>query len=134
MTPPLPSQSTTADEIREAHDLLMRHYGEPVLPIKKVCDGIFAWLDAISEEHGGDACEAGQRDEVLHRIAEAYESVGFSLSIAASKSNLLWRLLYLGQPIRTKKCPEHDGHWSGYAWPGKECECNVGADITGWLS
>lgn len=122
-----------ADEIREAHDLLMRHYGEPVLPVKKVCEGIQMWLDAIREEHGGEECEPGQRDEVLHRIAEAYGAIGFSLSIAASKSNLLYRLLYLSQPIRTKKCPEHDGHWSGYGWEPCPHGCSVGYDLTGWL-
>lgn len=67
------------------------------------------------------------------RIAEA-ASV---LQIPIAKSNLLHRLIYIGEPLRTKKCPEHQGRWSGCDWNFDEdkpvCECTSGLNITGWL-
>jgi hypothetical protein len=45
------------------------------------------------------------------------------------KSNLLDRLVYGGEPLRTRMCPKHKGKWSGLPSPGNDCEC----DLTGWL-
>lgn len=116
--------------IEDAHAVLEEHYREPVRPISEVCKGITTWLDAIHDEHLEDS-----DDYSLHQIALACDGFhGLFLSATANKSNLLYRLLYLRQPLRTKKCPTHDGHWSGYGWPGEgTCECAVGLDLTGWL-
>lgn len=127
------TQASRPIDVREAHDLLARHYGEPVLPIHEVCKGIQVWLGAIVAEHLPDPDgteEQPWRDHALATIAQAASELPF-LSLTASKSNLLFRLLYLRQPLRTKKCPQHDGHWSGYG----EClhGCAVGSDVTGWL-
>lgn len=50
------------------------------------------------------------------------------------KSNLLYRVLVLRQPIRTQPCPTHQGTWSGldfgentHGFP--HCVCG----LTGWL-
>jgi hypothetical protein len=56
-----------------------------------------------------------------------------------AKSNLLYRLLYLGERLRTEPCPRHRGVWSGYKDSAPFCDCQylesgtVGFDVTGWL-
>lgn len=47
------------------------------------------------------------------------------------KSDLLDRLLYQGQKLRTERCPVHDGRWSGLEHPTNYCEHGCG--FTGWL-
>jgi hypothetical protein len=49
------------------------------------------------------------------------------------KSNLLWRLIYRGQPLRTEMCPLHQGQWSGCAWDPCPHGCSDGNNVTGWL-
>lgn len=114
--------------VDQAHAVLREHYGEEVRPVHEVCQAITTWLRAIHTEHLHDS-----DDHILKGIAQSVEPVSEQIAlIAANKSNLLYRLIYLRQPLRTKKCPKHQGHWSGYGW-NNECECMVGADITGWL-
>lgn len=48
-----------------------------------------------------------------------------------SKSNLLARILYNGEKVRTRTCPEHKGRWSGVEW--SESRCPHGCQLTGWL-
>ena len=48
--------------------------------------------------------------------------------ITIAKSSFLYRVLYLGEPLRTVRCPVHQGHWSGAAM-FEGCECGG----TGWL-
>lgn len=43
------------------------------------------------------------------------------------KSNLLYRLLYLREPVRQVKCPTHQGSWHGIS--PDPCACGM----TGWL-
>lgn len=47
------------------------------------------------------------------------------------KSSLLDRLLYAGEKLRTRKCPTHNGHWSGLEHDGNVCP--HGCQLTGWL-
>lgn len=54
------------------------------------------------------------------------------LRVAIRKSNLLYRLLYGGEPLRTQPCPEHQGVWSGIGTPDKP-DCPHGCGFTGWL-
>jgi hypothetical protein len=52
------------------------------------------------------------------------------------KSNLLSRLIYAGEPVRTKPCPVHKGRWSGCTLPeDTKCDgaCMHGSNVTGWL-
>ena len=49
------------------------------------------------------------------------------MRLAASKSNLLGRLVYGEQDVRTEMCPTHKGHWSGL--DDGSCKCGH----TGWL-
>lgn len=117
----------SVEEAAAMEAALTEHYGEPVRPVSAYCKAFQQWATAIRQEDAGD----GEGDRTYGRIVE----VGMQLELAIRKSNLLWRLIYLGEELRTVKCPAHDGHWSGYAYPGAECPhgCCSGYDITGWL-
>lgn len=96
-----------------------RDLGEPVVPIATVCRAFSAWGDATG----------------LKRWPSNFE---------AFKSNLLHRLIYLQEwPMRTEKCPKHNGVWSGCSW-GNYCDCQkiinphdgrvyYDSNVTGWL-
>jgi hypothetical protein len=47
------------------------------------------------------------------------------------KSNLLARILYEGEKLRTQKCPEHKGKWSGCE--SGENICPHKCQLTGWI-
>jgi hypothetical protein len=101
---------------------LSSYYGEPVMPLSKVCAGLRKWGEAMTRVEGDG--EAG-----------TYRSLGTQVLGAlghATKSNLLFRILYLGEDPRTEKCPVHKGVWSGCEPDGK-CECMSGSNVTGWL-
>jgi hypothetical protein len=131
------SEKHLDDETRLHYEAeLRKHYGDVIVPLNRVCNAIFEWLRVIHEEHL-ETEDDGSRDEALHAIAKAVDLIGgstLSVSIMARKSNLLARLIYANQKVRTKKCPEHKGHWSGYYSISEgPCECCDGLDITGWL-
>lgn len=77
-----------------------------------------------------------ETNELCKSLEDWYkkQSKGRGLSLAVSKSCLLDRLIYGGEELRTKKCPEHDGHWSGCSFLA-ECPhgCSFGANLTGWI-
>ena len=82
--------------------------------------------------------EPSERD---YAIEELRQSESFAESVVhvlmqVGKSNLLWRLIYGGQTLRTTPCPTHKGVWSGCVWPkdAKDaCACMDGSNVTGWL-
>lgn len=122
--------SLTASEVEELTRILTRHHNEPVMPVSRYCDAFSKWAGALAEratrETDGDK---HFRDANLDAIAK----LALTIELAIRKSNLLYRLIYAGQPIRTQMCPIHKGHWSGYGHGGHPCECQDGYDITGWL-
>lgn len=92
------------------------------------CEILFQWLDLICEQVEADEAAGRQADANFVVIAASAHSI----RMAATKSNYLARRIYGGEEHRTVKCPEHDGHWSGYGI----CThgCSIGRyDITGWL-
>lgn len=80
-------------------------------------------------------CEAFQTWANLYLKAEPDDYAAFShVRIAVDKSNLLWRLIYGGEKVRTRPCPVHKGEWSGCILdPDKLCACACGSNLTGWL-
>jgi hypothetical protein len=85
-------------------------------------------------------CEASQA------MAPTTPSGGFGVfGLRIRKSNLLYRLLYRREQLRTVACPAHKGHWAGYdsQFEGERdyavCECQYlesghwALDVTGWL-
>jgi hypothetical protein len=120
-------------ETREHYEHeLEKHYGEPIWPISDFCDRLGLYIQALKE---------GREDKRAFYTSSPYSKEitdflidnGPTIITFARKSNLLFRLLYLRQPLRTKKCPKHQGHWSGCKFGLDGCECQVGFDVTGWL-
>jgi hypothetical protein len=104
---------------------LREHYHQPVMPVGAYCDAFRSWLtaieDAVKREPG-----SLELSGMLERLRDVQTDV--------FKSNMLYRLLYLGEPVRTEMCPIHKGHWSGCASPERECpHCMSGSDVTGWV-
>lgn len=116
--------SLTAAEVAMYEDALTRHYGERVAPVSAVCGALQSYVSALRE--------SGEDGPFPADAAEAIREHGPTMFMFARKSNLLYRLIYAGLPLRTKKCPEHKGHWTGCDAPGT-CACQVGTDVTGWL-
>lgn len=114
-----------AIDIETARRVLEQHYGERVAPVSEYCRAIEDYIRALAADGAGSP-STDALNEIARTLAKGLHGVYFA------KSNLLYRLLYLGQPLRTEKCPEHDGQWSGYGWD-EPCACQVGNDITGWL-
>ena len=69
-----------------------------------------------------DAIEAEEDAQAISRVF-----------MKIRKSNLLCRLLYAGQELRTEMCPTHKGKWSGCSWGENPCACNDDGNVTGWL-
>ena len=62
-------------------------------------------------------------EEADHQVDRTFLSI--------RKSNLLARLLYAGEKLRSQACPEHKGKWSGIEWPDKPCPHKC--QMTGWV-
>jgi len=97
----------TNDEAESMLKELAKHFGEPVLPLERFCHAMTTWSE----------------------LAKADLPI-----LSIKKSNLLYRMIYLGEEPRDVPCPLHRGKWSGCKEPGycacqKPDECNV----TGWL-
>jgi hypothetical protein len=95
-----------------------RDLGEPVVPIAVVCAAFSTWGKASGRN-------------------------AWPTNFEAMKSNLLYRLIYLREPLREEKCPKHQGRWSGCAF-GTYCDCQkiinpadglvyYDSNVTGWL-
>jgi hypothetical protein len=69
-------------------------------------------------------------EELVSYEEAAYQVERVFLSIR--KSNLLARLLYSGEKLRTTMCPEHKGKWSGIEW-GPDGVCPHKCQLTGWI-
>lgn len=96
---------------------LTKHHGHPVLPLPRVCKAFDTWSRALVTEGDGDPQLTKQARDLRHLI-----------HVTIPKSNLLYRLLYAGETLRTERCPEHAGVWVGPV-TGGSCECGG----TGWL-
>jgi hypothetical protein len=70
-----------------------------------------------------------QLDELLRFQEAAHQIERTFLSI--HKSNLLARLLYNGEKLRTQMCPEHKGKWSGIEFGDTVCPHKC--QLTGWI-
>lgn len=94
------------EEVEEMLAELSAHFGEPVRPVSHYCKALDAW---------------GKVADI-----KDYRSIRAEIM----KSNLLARMIYGGEKLRTKQCPRHHGVWFGV--PGMiECEYDCGG--TGWL-
>lgn len=125
----------------------MTEYG-PQVPVSRFCESLKAWAAAVAETERGQAVAANaghlvafgpERDQRLARVPELVAE----LQLPMMKSNLLYRLIYLGEPLRTTRCPTHQGRWSGCSWGERPCDCQkvrlpdgrvvYDMNVTGWL-
>lgn len=100
--------------------LLTRHFNEPVKPVSKYCESLKTWARIIEEKNADG-------DTEKHRQGSEYAKHLRHILIDIAKSNLLARLIYGNEKLRTRECPIHKGKWSGIM------ECPEGCDMTGWL-
>lgn len=85
-----------------------------------------------AESHEGE--EKIERQRLIEQLRD-YEKMGEHVHrtfLAIDKSNLLARILYSGEKMRTQMCPEHKGRWSGIEW-GPDNACPHRCQLTGWI-
>lgn len=120
----------------QANDMmrqLSEHFGEPVMPLKAFCFTMRRWVDCIEQgvqdrkaENDGLGRGGNQHQHGQEYVAQ----LGHILTDIA-KSDLLGRLFYGHEQVRTVKCPEHKGHWVGIESDTNFCKHGCG--FTGWL-
>jgi len=90
------------------------------MPFGRFCAAMQTWMLCIQENNAGL-----QPDKYRH--GSTYHEHLQHIYIDIRKSNLLARLLFGGEKLRTKKCPIHQGHWSGAG------RCEYHCEMTGFL-
>ncbi len=110
----------------ERLESLAKEYGEPVLPLSAVCNAVETWAGCLSDNNAPPLQRANRKEQ-----GAAYHSTLGWILHDIRKSNLLGRLLYAKQPLRTKPCPRHQGHMDmDELLAGQQgCPCQG----TGWL-
>lgn len=100
---------------KQVFDTLREFFGEPCLPVSKYCKSLETW-----------ARLRGEKDPEFVKTCR-------EIIVDIHKSCLLDRLIYVGEEVRTEKCPKHKGEWNGKSFNG-DCECAaVCGCVTGWL-
>lgn len=122
-------EKLTDAEVAEMTEKLQKHFGQPVLPMSRFCNAIRIWFRAVETNNTDPGLTAGKAPDAL--FGSDYFKHLRRIEIDISKSNLLARLLYGGEPLRTEKCPAHGGHWDGHAQV--ILGCTYGCEGTGWL-
>lgn len=109
----------TDAEAEAALVALEQHFKQPVMPLSRFCTAITTWFRAI---------ERANTDPDLMRPGGAqgrdYFNVLRRVERDIRKSNLLARLLWNKEVLRTTMCPTHKGRYHG-----DPCACQG----TGWL-
>jgi len=109
---------------------LSKHYGVRVAPVTEYCAAFEAWASALGEKVKRMDAGEEREDEGLRRASEALSW----LQLPIYKSSMLGRLIYGGEKLRTERCPEHNGIWSGLDFgPKFGPHCEHGCHLTGWL-
>lgn len=132
------------EEIREERDAILarwtpeeaealmldlgQYFGEPVRRVRQYCEAFRTWQRAI------EVAAETETDPHTKQSLQAMADDIHRTSLHVSKSNLLARLIYSGEALRTQPCPIHKGHWSGCAMGAGACpHCMSGFNITGWV-
>ena len=122
-------------------------YGDPVshvreerkLPVSDFCGIMRTWAWAWMKPLETDSqCMRERRKE--------FEEHWRYINRKIRKSNLLYRLLYIGEEFRTRPCPKHRGSYGGCCVYDavlepdgsltklpRVCECQYEDYLTGWL-
>lgn len=124
-----PNDKLTPEQAEEMLMRLTRHFNEPVLPMSKYCAAFQTWAEVV-ERACTDPTLMRDPEYPRRQYGHAYHEHLRYILLDIRKSNLLGRMLYGGEPLRTEKCPEHGGHWDGQSML---LGCRHGCDGTGWL-
>ena len=95
----------------------MKRPVEPTMPVGKYCESLTQWLRIISQKE--------------HPLVEA--RVANSILFNIKKSCLLKRMIYMGEDLRTVKCPIHNGEWSGCYAERCPAGCDTCGCACGWI-
>lgn len=114
----------TDEEAEVLRKKLSAHYNDQVLTVREFCEAMKVWSTAAAQYLGAVMENTGTARPYAKDAIKPYDAS--RLFLAADKSSLLGRLFYGREKLRTKKCPTHDGKWSGCFL---ECPC----EGTGWL-
>lgn len=124
-------RKTSEEEIDEF--LKRFQEGTPVMPVSFFCDALKTWNRLYSMPP--PFADSSENDEDTKRRRALGEQVSH-VFIQIMKSNLLHRMIYMGEKPREKYCPVHKGRWSGCKIEeDTECKgaCMSGSNVTGWL-
>lgn len=80
---------------------LAKHYGQPVMPVKRYCDAIKTWAECVVAKH--------QKGPGGSTYGQEYYTYLRRIIVDIRKSNLLYRLIYIGEKFRPVPCPTHLG-------------------------
>lgn len=128
-----PASGTPDAGAEKMLEQLSKHYRQPVLPLNRFCDAITTWMRAIEQNNTE---EEARREHPLGRWrpedqhGHSYWQHLGKIKTDIRKSGLLYRLLFKGEKLRTRRCPVHRGHQM--LGPSKEA-CPHGCGFTGWL-
>lgn len=111
-------------EVARARAVLEEHYREPVYPVSHVCRAVRLWVDQIIDLNQQPPDEA----HPSRQGAKYWDALNV-IWVDVQKSNLLGRVLYRREPVRTRPCPVHKGHWTGAGPQYASCSCQG----CGWL-
>lgn len=126
----IPVGQLTPEQAQAMLDRLIKYHGGAVAPVDEYCRVLFAYHDAIGQASRDETMP----DDYRKAMRDQYDQI-LKVRMSATKSNLLHRLLYQGEALRTKKCPQHKGRWSGIDFSGRStCGCSdSNGNLTGWL-
>lgn len=121
-------RSTSEDEISRFLEELKA--GVPIMPITFFCRFLRDWanLSGVPFPTERNPGENKARAEAAGRARDVFLQI--------QKSNLLWRTIYAGEPVRERPCLVHQGRWSGCIGDEEtKCKnaCLHGNNVTGWL-
>lgn len=94
----------TEREAKEMLEKLTKHYKQPVMPISKYCEAISTWMTVMQNKARAKEEKAGRPRDEWGPLAKLH-----LVRMSIMKSNLLWRMLYRGEALRTIACPVHGG-------------------------
>ncbi|MHA2426992.1 MAG: hypothetical protein ACXADB_03070 [Candidatus Hermodarchaeia archaeon] len=125
----IPSKPLTDEQVQKMLDRLANHFGCPVRPVNQYCEALREWAYQISiiNQEAEKVAKAAGTESTRHGC-EYHEHLRH-IMMDIRKSNLLFRLIYAGEELRTEQCPIHKGKWSGCSFEG----CIYGCGETGWL-
>jgi hypothetical protein len=141
VVPPETDDEMTDEEAKALLAKLEKHFREPVMPVRQYCAALNLWASAQRDK-------ATRLAEIEnpgpYEIESAKDAARFANEVGhvflqIEKSNLLHRLIYQRESLRTEACPVHKGKWSGCVWDDKPCGCQgvqaggFGSNVTGWL-